>query len=86
MISLGKAEFWRLYQGLPQDVRAQARQAYDLFMANPDHPSLRFKKLQGHGNFWSVRFGGEYRAVCEREGDRVVWRWIGTRQAFGKLF
>ena len=65
---------------------AQARQAYDLFMANPDHPSLRFKKLQGPGNFWSVRFGGEYRAVCEREGDRVVWHWMGTRQAFGKLF
>jgi len=53
-------------------VRAQSRQAYRLFMTNPDHPSLRFKKLNGPGNYWSVRFGGGYRAVCRRDGEGVV--------------
>jgi hypothetical protein len=55
-------------------------------MENPDHPSLRFKKLNGPGNFWSVRIGGEYRAVCRRDGEDVIWLWIGTRQSFGKEF
>ena len=53
---------------------------------SPAHPSLRFKKLKGLHNYWSVRFGDGYRAVCEREGDMVVWLWIGTHQSFDKTF
>ncbi len=86
MKSSGNEEFWRLYHLLPEQVRAQSRQAYRLFISNPDHPSLRFKKLNGPRNFWSVRFGGGYRAVCERDGESVVWIWVGTRQDFGKMF
>lgn len=86
MRSTGNEEFWRRYYLLPEHVRAQSRQAYRLFMSNPDHPSLRFKKLNGPGDFWSVRFGGGYRAVCQREGENVVWLWVGTRQDFGRMF
>jgi hypothetical protein len=84
--STGNEEFWRRYYLLPEHVRAQSRQAYRLFMSNPDHPSLRFKKLNGPGDFWSVRFGGGYRAVCQRDGENVVWLWVGTRQDFGRMF
>ena len=86
MKSTGTGDFWRLSYLLPEAARAQSRQAYRLFMSDPDHPSLRFKKLNGAGNYWSVRFGGGYRAVCQREGDRVIWLWVGTRQDFGKMF
>ena len=86
MKSSGTGEFWRLYRLLPEPVRAQSRQAYALFLTDPAHPSLRFKKLNGPGNFWSVRFGGGYRAVCERQGENVQWLWVGTRQDFGKTF
>jgi hypothetical protein len=64
-------------------VRAQSRQAYRLFMTNPDHPSLRFKELNGPGNYWSVRFGGGYRAVCRRDGEGVVWLWSGRGRISG---
>lgn len=86
MKSAGNEEFWRLYGLLPEQARSQARQAYRRFIENPDHPSLRFKKLNGPRNFWSVRFGGDYRAVCAREGENVVWLWVGTRGDFGKMF
>lgn len=86
MKSAGTAEFWRLYYLLPEAIRAQSRQAYRLFISDPNHPSLRFKKLNGPGDFWSVRFGGGYRAVCRRDGEKVVWLWVGTRQDFGKMF
>jgi hypothetical protein len=47
--------------------------AYHLFAENPDHPSLRFKKLQGSDRIWSVRITGQYRAVGVRSGDTIEW-------------
>ena len=86
MKSRTSRSFWQLYEALPASVQAQSRQAYALFTANPDHTSLNFKKLNGPGERWSVRLGGEYRAVCQRDGAEVTWFWIGTRQSFGKDF
>jgi len=86
VISHTNEGFWKLYYRLPPLVRNHARQAHALFLINPDHPSLRFKKLNGPGNFWSVRLGGDCRAVGIRSGDNITWLWIGTRQAFGKQF
>ena len=57
-----------------------------LFAENPEHPSLRFKKLHGAHPYWSVRFGSGYRAVCRRDGDKADWIWIGTHQDFDKAF
>lgn len=53
---------------------------------DPRHPSLRFKKLGGYGNVWSVRINDQYRAVGEREGDTIHWAWIGTHNDFDRLF
>lgn len=60
--------------------------AYQVFAANSDHPSLRFKKLQGSGDFWSVRINDQYRAVGVRSGDTIQWIWIGTHNEFDNLF
>ena len=86
MISRGTKEFWTLYHALSSESRAQACKAFLLFAENPDHPSLRFKKLQGTYPYWSVRFGTGYRAVCRRAGDKADWIWIGTHQDFDKTF
>lgn len=86
MTSKGTRDFWALYGRLPADVRSQARRAFLRFRENPDHPSLRFKKLNGPYLFWSVRFGDGYRAVCERERETVTWLWIGTHQDFDNAF
>jgi len=67
-------------------VREAARKAYTLFAENPDHPSLRFKKLGGYEHVWSVRINEQYRAVGERTGDTMVWAWIGSHNDFDKLF
>jgi plasmid maintenance system killer protein len=53
---------------------------------DPAHPSLRFKKLGGYENIWSVRINEQYRAVGERSGDTVIWVWIGSHNDFDKLF
>jgi hypothetical protein len=84
--SLTRPSFWRAYDGLDPRVREAARRAYGLFGENPDHPSLRFKKLGGCENVWSVRINEQYRAVGERNGDTIVWVWIGSHNDFDKLF
>jgi len=61
MTSLTRPSFWRAYAQLDGRVKAAARRAYQLFSENPDHPSLRFKKLQGYENVWlcglTIRIG-----------------------------
>lgn len=86
MISRGTPQFWRRFGELPAAVQKQARHDYRLFLEDPGHPSLNFKKLGGAKDFWSVRVGGKYRAVGERHGERIEWFWIGTHNDFDKLF
>ncbi|MEO8351108.1 MAG: hypothetical protein ABI680_05215 [Chthoniobacteraceae bacterium] len=86
MISRTRPSFWSLYADLGETSRAAARRAYELFSKDPGHPSLHFKKLGGLENVWSVRVTRDIRAVAERQGDIVVWFWIGTHGEFDKLF
>ncbi len=85
MTSLTRPSFWRLYDELPEDVRAQARSAYAVFSQNPFHAGLQFKKLAGCPGWWSVRIGLHYRAVGAREGDTIRWFWIGSHATYDKL-
>jgi hypothetical protein len=86
VISLTRPSFWRAYDALDPRVREAARRAYALFSENPDHPSLRFKKLAAYDHVWSVRINEQYRAVGERNGDTIVWVWIGSHNDFDNLF
>jgi hypothetical protein len=81
-----RPSFWRAYAALTPATREAARRAYRLFAENPSHASLRFKKLGGYGNVWSVRVNEQYRAVGERQGDTIWWAWIGTHNDFDKQF
>ena len=86
MKSFARPSFWRAYAALDPQARSAAKRAYRLFAENPDHPSLRFKKLRGYDNVWSVRISEQYRAVGERNGDRIEWAWIGSHNAFDNQF
>ena len=86
MNSRTRPSFWRTYAALDPEARKAARRAYELFVQNPAHPSLRFKKLGGHDRAWSVRINEQYRAVGERHGDTIHWAWVGTHNEFDKLF
>jgi Txe/YoeB family toxin of Txe-Axe toxin-antitoxin module len=70
---------------MPAEVRRQARQAYRLFSSDPYHSSLRFKKLPPHDDIWSARINAGYRAVGRREGDAIVWFFIGSHADYDRL-
>ena len=79
MISRLTPSFRKSFAILPAADQAAARKTYMQFPADPGHPSLRFKKLAGHDAIWSVRITRSIRAVEHREGDTIIWVWIGTR-------
>ncbi len=86
MRSFRSPQFKKLLDALPPEIQHEALEAYRLWRLDPNHPGLHFKQLKGHQRYWSVRVGRGYRAVGERDGDLILWFWVGTRQEFGKLF
>ena len=86
MISKVRPSFWRAYERLAPMVKIRSKVAWKLFERDPNHPSLRFKKLQARNDLWSVRINEQYRAIGVRSGDTIEWIWIGTHNEFDNLF
>ena len=78
-------KFRKAFADMPADARKQARQAYRLFIENPQHPSLRFKSIDPTRLIYSVRIGLNYRAVGVRDGDDIIWYWVGSHADYDKL-
>jgi hypothetical protein len=70
---------------LPRRIQEQARRVYRLFTGDPGHPGLQFKKLPPFPDIWSVRITDEYRAVGQRQGERMIWFFIGTHAEYDAL-
>ena len=78
-------KFRNLFDSLPEATRDKARAAYALWSENPDHRSLRFKKVHSTLPVYSVRIDLDWRAVGILNGDAVVWFWIGSHGDYDKL-
>jgi len=72
-------------QELPERVQRSARRAYRTFQKSPDHPSLQFKQVHPTRPIFSARVALGYRALCVREGDDVIWFWIGSHADYDRL-
>jgi hypothetical protein len=86
VISRTTPSFWRALARLNSNDRDAARRSFRLFVENPAHNSLHFKKLAGHADLWSVRVNLNVRAVAQRDGDTLMWVWIGSHADFDNLF
>ena len=53
--------------------------------ANPDHPSLRFKKVHATLPVYSVRIDLDWRAVGVLQEEHVVWFWVGPHREYDRL-
>lgn len=67
------------FRQLPPDVQRLARKAFRLWLQNPLHPSLHFKKV---GAFWSARVSANYRALAIVKGGVARWSWIGPHEEY----
>jgi mRNA-degrading endonuclease RelE of RelBE toxin-antitoxin system len=71
-----------LYEKLPKHIQRLADKYFLLLKADPNHPSLKFKKL---GEMWSVRVGAHYRALAFEYDDVILWIWIGSHADYDKM-
>jgi len=82
MKSKAVLSFWEAYYKLPTDIRKLAIKQFRLWLENPNHPSVRFKKV---GAYWSARINNDYRAVGIMDGEVVIWFFIGTHKEYERL-
>jgi len=59
--------------------------AYQLWKADPDHPSLHFKRVDEEEPIYSARVTEDYRVLGLLEGDTVIWYWIGRHEEYERL-
>ncbi len=85
MISHTTERFWKAYRALPSDIRKQARKAYRLFQQDPYHPSLHFKRIHATKPLYSIRISRDYRPLCVRDEDTIIWLWIGSHAEYDKM-
>ena len=76
------SQFWQLYNALPPEVRDLADKNFALLKYDPNHSSLRFKKV---GRYWSARVGLHYRVLARERAEGLVWFWIGPHAIYDGL-
>lgn len=82
MIHFASHEFWRCYNLLPANIQKLADKNFAMLQADPNHPSLHFKKV---GRFRSARVGLPHRALAVEMEDGVLWFWIGDHSEYERL-
>ena len=58
-------KFDKQLKNMDKKIFSQAIKAIDLFMKDPFHPSLRFKKVQGTSNFFELSVNMSVRIIIE---------------------
>jgi plasmid maintenance system killer protein len=77
--------FRKCFNRLPSQIQRQARTSYQQFKENPQHPSLRFKPVHNSQPIYSVRVNRQYRALSIKDGDTLIWFWIGDHEDYDAL-
>jgi mRNA-degrading endonuclease RelE of RelBE toxin-antitoxin system len=70
--------FDREYERLSGDLKDRTDRQIRLLSTNPNHPSLRLKKMQGTDAVWEVRITRTYRVTLEVAGDLLILRRVGA--------
>jgi hypothetical protein len=77
--------FRELFAALPKEIQREARDANRLFNANPNHRTLRFKKVEGTRHTYSARVSLGYRVLGILRADVIDWHWIGGHAEYDRL-
>jgi mRNA interferase RelE/StbE len=62
-------KFDKQFNQLDSMISKQAEKAIALFISDPAHPSLRYKKLQGTDNFYEISINMSVRIIIEVTSD-----------------
>ncbi len=76
--------FVRHYRKLPQKIQKATDKQLELFLSNPQHPSLNIKKMNDPRNIWEGRVTQSYRFTFQIEDDIYILRKVGTHDMLRK--
>ena len=62
----------RRFRALPADIPNLAVKNYHLWLRDPHHPSLRFRRLKGSDDRFTIRVGEHYRALGKVTGETLT--------------
>ncbi|NJO43091.1 MAG: hypothetical protein HC769_20750 [Cyanobacteria bacterium CRU_2_1] len=85
MKSVATRRFWETFAKLPPPIQTLAKKIYRRWKQDPYHPSLDFKMVIPEKSVYSVRIGAHYRVLGRKEGDTMIWFWIGSHEVYNKL-
>ena len=85
MIALLRTErFKKDFKRLPRAIQTRTAKALALFLANPRHPSLQVKRMEGAPSIWELRVSRDYRITFQFEPEGVLLRRIGTHDILNR--
>lgn len=76
-------KFWKCFDSLSPAAQKLAREKYALWKRDPGHPSLKFEERRN--GVCVVRIGDHLRSIGLREGDLIVWFWIGSHEEYNRF-
>ena len=83
-------DFRKCLLKLPREAKRVAVDAYKQWKEHPFAPDLDYKPLDKDKGIYSVRAGvsggTSYRAFGVRDGDEMIWYWIGTHEEANGLY
>ena len=76
--------FERDFFTLSEALQIRVEKTLRLLAANPRHPSLRTKKLEGAKDVWEARVSLSYRITYQASGDTLILRRVGSHDILRK--
>jgi len=83
--SVTTARFRKSFDRLPAKIKDKAKKVYRIWSTDPHHPAMNFKLIDNEKSIFSIRIGLAYRALGIKEGDTMIWFWIGSHAAYDKM-
>lgn len=77
MIFRRTERFAKAYRSLQPDIQIKVNKALHLLAANPRHPSLHLKKIEGTGGIWEARIDRQHRMTLDIGRDYYLLRNVG---------
>ncbi len=76
--------FRKLDDQLPPQIQVSAKNVFEKWQSNPLYPSIRFKQVHANKPIYSVRINRGWRALGIKEGETLIWFWIGSHTDYEK--
>ncbi len=85
MISHTTERFRKAFRELSPQVQRRGRQIFRMWKNDPWHPIFHFKQIHPTKPIYSIRVGLGWRALGVKQGDYLIWFWIGSHADYDNL-